>query len=60
MPLALASVNVTVEVASAAIVAGAKAFAIVGAAETSRLALAGAVLAPALALVTAPAANVLV
>ena len=49
-----------VEVASTAIVAGANAFAIVGAAETSRLALAGAALEPALALVTAPAASVLV
>jgi len=40
--------------------AGAKAFAIVGEAETCRLALAGAALEPALAVDTDPAARVLV
>ncbi len=58
--LGLASVKVMVEVPSAAIVAGANALAIVGGAVTTRLAFAAARLAPALALVTAPAASVFV
>ncbi len=58
--LAFASVKVIVDVASAAIAAGANALAIVAPAVTIRFALAGAVLDAALALLTLPAASVLV